>query len=85
MGISNGMAATPIQWWRLLFDRRKPYLRNDEPSLDEILDEPIVRLMMDRDGVKPQSLRTILSEVSRRVTDRMANRAGEHHRQSMWF
>jgi hypothetical protein len=75
------MVATPIQWGRFLFARRKPYLSNEEPSLDEILNEPIIRLMMDRDGVKLQSLRTTLSEMSGRLAKRMANRVGQHHRQ----
>jgi len=66
------MVATPIQWWRSLFARRKAYLSNDEPSLDELLNEPIIRLMMDRDGVKPGSLRAAFSEMSGRVAGRVA-------------
>jgi hypothetical protein len=78
------MAATPIQWTRLLFTRLKPYLSNEEPSLDEILNEPIIRLLMRRDGVKPQSLRTSLSEMSGRIAERTANRGDQQHR-PMWF
>jgi hypothetical protein len=66
------MVATPIQWWRVLFARRKAYLSNDEPSLDELLNEPIIRLMMDRDGVKPRNLRAAFSEMSGRVAEREA-------------
>jgi hypothetical protein len=83
------MVATPIQWGRFLFAGRKPYLFNEEPSLDEILNEPIIRLMMDRDGVKLQNLRTTLHEMSGRIAERMANRAGQYHRlcepRPMWF
>lgn len=28
-----------------------------EPSLDELLSEPIVRMMMDRDGINPHDMR----------------------------
>jgi hypothetical protein len=83
------MVATPIQWGRFLFARRKPYLSNEEPSLDEIFNEPIIRLMMDRDGVKLQSLRTTLSEISGRIAERVASPVGQHRRQGeprpMWF
>jgi hypothetical protein len=37
-----------------------------------MLNEPIIRLMMDRDGINPRSLRATLSEMSRRVAERMA-------------
>ncbi len=66
------MAATPSKWRHFLFARRRPYLANGEPSLDELFNEPIVRLMMDRDGVNPRRLRATLSETSRRVAERMA-------------
>jgi hypothetical protein len=33
------------------------YTRNEEPSLDEILNEPIIRLLMARDGVEVKTLR----------------------------
>ena len=36
----------------------KPWLR-DEPSIDEILEDPIVRLLMDRDGVSDDELRAL--------------------------
>lgn len=32
-------------------------LRHREPTLDELLDEPIVQLIMKRDGVAPDSMR----------------------------
>ena len=36
------------------------YTRNEEPSLDEILNEPIIRLLMGRDGVEVKTLRALL-------------------------
>jgi hypothetical protein len=36
------------------------YTRNEEPSLDEILNEPIIRLLMARDGVEVKTLRALL-------------------------
>ncbi len=36
-----------------------PYTHNEEPSLDEILADPIVRLLMARDGVEPASVRNL--------------------------
>ncbi|MEX0923772.1 MAG: hypothetical protein WD489_07740 [Rhodovibrionaceae bacterium] len=38
----------------------KNWLRN-EPSIDDILQDPIVRLLMRRDGVSEQSLRQTLT------------------------
>lgn len=32
-------------------------LRHREPTLDELLDEPIVQLIMERDGIAPDSMR----------------------------
>jgi hypothetical protein len=35
-----------------------------EPTLEEILSDPIFRAMMDADGVDPQKLETMLREVA---------------------
>ena len=34
-----------------------PYLGNREPALDDLLDDPIVRLVMTRDQVAPETVR----------------------------
>ena len=39
------------------------YSHNEEPSLDEILAEPIVRLLMARDGVDEADLRRLVREL----------------------
>lgn len=41
---------------------------NREPSLDELLDEPIVRLIMRRDGVEARELRALVEAMRRRMT-----------------
>lgn len=41
-------------------------LRHREPTLDELLDEPIVQLIMQRDGIAPDSMRR---EIARIATD----------------
>jgi hypothetical protein len=37
---------------------------NAEPTLAEILSDPIVRALMDADGVEPHEIRTVLSRIS---------------------
>ena len=41
------------------------YTHNEEPSLDELLLEPIVRLLMVRDGVAEETLRQLLMAAAR--------------------
>jgi hypothetical protein len=38
-----------------------------EPSLEEMLSDPIVRAMMDADGVDPHRLEAMLKEVGRNL------------------
>jgi len=40
---------------------------NSEVSLDELLDEPIVRLLMRRDGVEAHEVRAIAETIRRRL------------------
>jgi hypothetical protein len=39
------------------------FTTNEEPSLDELLAEPIVRMMMTRDGVEEAELRLIIARL----------------------
>ena len=41
---------------------------NREPSLDELLDEPIVRLLMRRDGVEAHEVRALVEAMGRHMT-----------------
>lgn len=36
----------------------------EEPTLEEILDDPIIRAVMARDGVEPEQIRSLLAEVA---------------------
>ncbi len=38
-----------------------------EPSLEEMLSDPIVRAMMDADGVNPHGLKAMLKQVGRNL------------------
>lgn len=54
-----------------VFDHRtrRPacYAGNAEPSLDEVIDDPMVRHLMARDGVVVESLMSLLDEVRLRL------------------
>ena len=41
------------------------YTHNEEPSLDQILNDPIVHLLMARDGVQADTLRALLIAAAR--------------------
>jgi hypothetical protein len=42
------------------------YSGNHEPSVEEMLDDPIVGLVMRRDSVTPDEVRGVMDEASRR-------------------
>ena len=46
------------------------YVRNREPSLDELLNDPVTRLVMARDGFSDEAVRTLLQETRRRLMTR---------------
>jgi hypothetical protein len=48
------------------------YSHNEEPSLDEILAEPIVRLLMARDGVDEAEIRRLVQELKCGVAPELA-------------
>lgn len=43
------------------------YVRNDEPSVDELLNDDVMRLLLARDGLSDQSLRALVRDVQRRL------------------
>jgi len=49
----------PFQW------ARGVYTRNEEPSLEDLLAEPIVRLVMARDRVKEADVRRLARAAAR--------------------
>jgi hypothetical protein len=46
------------------------YVRNREPSLEELLNDPVMRLVMARDGFSDEELRTLLAEIRQRLLAR---------------
>jgi hypothetical protein len=46
------------------------YLRNREPSLDELLDDPVTHAVMARDGLSAETIRALVAETRRRLHDR---------------
>ena len=49
------------------------YLTNREPRLDDVLDDPIVQLVMKRDGLHPESVRAHVNDVGRRLRKTRVN------------
>lgn len=45
-----------------------------EPTLDEMLSDPTVITMMQRDDVKPDDVRLLVEKMSRRLKDRRMHR-----------
>lgn len=48
---------------------RKPadFQGNGEPSLDELMDDDVIRRVMARDGVKPDQLRSLMDHMRNRL------------------
>lgn len=46
------------------------YIRNDEPSLDDLLSDEVTRLVMARDGFSDQVVRALVRDVRRRLQAR---------------
>lgn len=43
------------------------YIRNREPSLDELLSDPVTRLVMARDGFSDEAVRMLIKEARQRL------------------
>ena len=54
----------------VVVERGPMYVRNREPSLDELLNDPVTRLVMARDGFSDEAVRTLLQETRRRLMTR---------------
>lgn len=54
-----------------------PYLGNREPPLDEVLDDPIVRLVMARDRLPPEKVRDHVEAIRCRLR--------EHREPARWI
>jgi len=51
------------------------YFGNREPSLDEVFDDPIVRLLMERDGLPPDEARACIERVRAALRERDERRS----------
>ena len=47
---------------------------NREPKLHEMLNDPLVRLVMARDGLSPDQVRRVVEDASERLARRDADR-----------
>ena len=56
-----------IQFWRRAVSDRRP-----EPSLDDLLNDPILHALLARDGLKVEEVRQFLDEMKQRL--RLAHR-----------
>ena len=46
------------------------YVRNNEPSIEELLSDEVTRLIMARDGLSDQAVRALVRDVQRRLRAR---------------
>ena len=46
------------------------YLRNAEPPLEELLNDPIAHLLMARDGLQSEQVWAYVKDATRRLRDR---------------
>ncbi|HEV2552099.1 MAG TPA: hypothetical protein VGU20_32625 [Stellaceae bacterium] len=51
------------------------YFGNREPPLDEVFDDPIVRLLMARDGLPPDEARACVERARAALRERDAHRS----------
>ena len=48
------------------------YRHNAEPTVEELLDDPIGRLLMARDGLQPEQVRACVGNARQKLRDREA-------------
>jgi hypothetical protein len=53
------------------------YIRNREPPIDELLNDPVMQLVMARDGVSDAALLAMMAELGERLRGRLASTALE--------
>jgi len=51
-----------IQFWGIAMNNRRP-----EPSLDDLLNDPILHALLARDGLKVEEVRSFLDEMKQRL------------------
>lgn len=65
-----------------MIGRRRGAWSEDEPSLDDLFAEPIIALLMKRDGVDHHRLRIALDRLSRHLAARLTTERGMAQRRS---
>jgi len=48
------------------------HFRNAEPTVEELLDDPIAHLLMARDGIEPEQVWAYVNDARRKLRDREA-------------
>ena len=54
------------------------YLRNAEPTVEELLDDPIAHLLMARDRLQPEQVWVCVNDARRKLRDHVT-RSGRRH------
>lgn len=57
--------------------RNKLYSGNAEPSVEELLDDPIAALLRARDGLHLDEVRHVVERVKRRLAERNARKESQ--------
>jgi hypothetical protein len=53
-------------------------MRRTEMTIDEVLRDPLIQLMMRADGVSPQAMRTLLTDAALAQRNRIIRRPQRH-------
>ncbi|HEX7967160.1 MAG TPA: hypothetical protein VF502_03000 [Stellaceae bacterium] len=48
------------------------YVRNREPSVDELLNDPVMQLIMARNGLSDEAVRALIADLKRRLQAQFA-------------
>ena len=51
------------------------YIRNAEPTVEELLNDPIAHLLMARDGIEPEQVWAYVKDARRKLRDREEHEA----------
>ncbi len=43
------------------------YVRNREPSVDELINDPVMQLVMARNGLSDEAVRALIADLKRRL------------------
>lgn len=52
------------------------YVRNREPSVDELLNDPVMQLIMARSGLSGEAVRALIADIKRRLQAQPATAEG---------